>query len=351
MVAEVSSGAARQRETNLNKVKYNANHALVRPLLLIVASVTLYGTQPASLRANIFVANTLSGTIGEYTNSGTVIDESLVTDLDRPTGLAISGHKLFVLDSRAGTVGLYTTSGQTLNSSLITGLTSPTCLAVSAGKLYIGSNALGGSVGIYSVSGTTLNPALITGVSPALDFRQLSGIGVSGDNLFVASWGTNNGLSYLSTIGKYSLEGLAVDPALILTDGIATAFGVAGSQIFLRNSPSNEETRGIDTIGSYTTSGEVINPLLISGLTDPFGIAVLGDNVFVANHNISSDDGFIGQYTTSGGTVDDSLIRGLEFPTGIVVTTSGVPEGFATGWLVLPVLLLMGIRCFRKITR
>ena len=54
----------------------------------------------------------------------------------------------------------------------------------------------------------------------------------------------------------------------------------------------SDRTRGVismsriprnGTIGEYTTSGAVVNASLVSGLNYPFGIAVSGSNLFVAN--------------------------------------------------------------------
>ena len=51
-----------------------------------------------------------------------------------------------------------------------------------------------------------------------------------------------------------------------------------------------------------------MNASLVSGLNDPFGIAVSGSNLFVANY----ERGTIGEYTTSGAVVNASAGLGVE---------------------------------------
>ena len=83
------------------------------------------------------------------------------------------------------------------------------------------------------------------------------------------------------------------------------------------------------TIGAYTTSGATVNAALISGLDLPFGIAVSGSDLFVAN----IDGGTIGEYTTAGATVNAALISGLDLPTDVAIAL--VPE-FSTWTMLLP---------------
>jgi len=61
-----------------------------------------------------------------------------------------------------------------------------------------------------------------------------------------------------------------------------------------------------------------VNASLITGLSEAWGIAVSGDDLFVT----SQSNGTIGEYTTSGEVVNASLITGLSSPRAIVV----VPE-------------------------
>jgi hypothetical protein len=124
------------------------------------------------------------------------------------------------------------------------------------------------------------------------------------------------------TIGAYTTSGATVNPALI-SGSLIDPFGIAvsGSDLFVAN-----ELNG--TIGEYTTSGATVNAALISGLDDPLGVAVSGSDLFVIN--FAGDT--IGEYTTAGATVNAALISGLDGPADIAITGSSVPE--ASTWVM-----------------
>ncbi len=100
-------------------------------------------------------------------------------------GIAVSSSNLYVANSGAGVIGKYSTAGVTVNTSLISGLDDPSAIAVSGSSVYLGSlNAAndGSSViGKYTTSGGTTNPSLVTG------WADPRGIAVSSGNLYIAS--------------------------------------------------------------------------------------------------------------------------------------------------------------------
>jgi hypothetical protein len=110
---------------------------------------------------NMFIANTLSGTISEYTTSGTLVNASLISGLNNhPFGIAIDSGNLYIASREGGTVGEYTESGATVNASLISGLNGPVGVAIVGGNMYVSSYG-SGSVGEYTLSGTAVNTSLI----------------------------------------------------------------------------------------------------------------------------------------------------------------------------------------------
>ena len=123
------------------------------------------------------------------------MNASLISGLNNPYGIAVSGSNLFVANYQHGngTIGEYTTSGGTVNASLVSGLSwsewhcrvwiEPVCRELHTG-----------TIGEYTTSGAVVNASLISGLS------QPMGIAVSGSNLFVANYG--NG-----TIGEYTTSG------------------------------------------------------------------------------------------------------------------------------------------------
>jgi len=124
-----------------------------------------YSPTIAVTASDIYVANFLgsangTNTISEYTISGTLVTNSLITGLSAPTGIAISGSDIFVTDENNGTVGEYTLSGTPVNSSLITGLYNPQGIAVAGSDIFV-TNA-NNTVGEYTLSGGVVNSNLIT---------------------------------------------------------------------------------------------------------------------------------------------------------------------------------------------
>jgi hypothetical protein len=86
-------------------------------------------------------------------------------------------------------------------------------------------------------------------------------------------------------------------------------------------------------VSKHTTSGTLINGSLVTGLRNPFGVAVLGSEVFVSSFSPIS---IVGAYTTSGAVIDSNLIAGLNRPYGIaVVADIPEPSGIALGGVAI----------------
>jgi hypothetical protein len=71
--------------------------------------------EPGAIRAQIFVANSNTGTIGKYTTAGVPVNPDLITGLSDPADIAVSGGNLFVTNQDTGSIGEYTTSGAPVN--------------------------------------------------------------------------------------------------------------------------------------------------------------------------------------------------------------------------------------------
>ena len=95
----------------------------------LIASAVLCAI-PGATQAQIFVTNYDAGTIGEYTSSGVTVNASLVSGLNDPSAIVVSGGNLFVTNFGNGTIGEYTTSGATVNAALVSGLNGPVAIAV-----------------------------------------------------------------------------------------------------------------------------------------------------------------------------------------------------------------------------
>ena len=257
-----------------------------------------------------------SGTIGEYTLSGAPVNPALISGLNFPTAITVSGGNLFVATQDPTqtftVISEYTTSGTLVNSSLISGLSSVAGIAVSGGNLFLTHN-FAGTIGKYTTSGMTVDAALVSGLNDPIP------IATDGDNLFV-------GDTAVDTLHKYTTSGTPVNDIHIPSPlGIA----LSGENLFVSTFVFGG---GNGTIGEYTTSLATVNSALISGLGSNGAIAVSGNNLFV------SFNGTVAEYTTSGETVNAALISGLTALGGIAVATQPVPD-LSSMWM----LLLLGL--------
>ena len=112
-----------------------------------------------------------------------------------------------------------------------------------------------------------------------------------------------------------------------------TGIAVSGNDLFIASFSSQEHSY---VIGEYTTSGSTVNASLITGFDASQGIAISGNNLFVSN----TGDGTVGEYTTSGATVNTSLISGLGTPYGIVISPVPEPSTIALAALCVTTLCL-----------
>jgi hypothetical protein len=275
---------------------------------------------PATARGQIFVGiegSGSSGSVGEYNPSGTSVG-SLVSSIDFPSPVAVSGSNMFVGNS-FDEIGLYvlgSTPGtvSSSNSSLISSLSDPVGIAISGSDLF-SLNISSGTIGEYTTSGTVVKASLVTGLN-----ESPSGIAISGSELFVANAG--NGTISEFTLG--STPGTVTSSNLSLVTGLngPQAIAASGSYLFVTDGPTT------NVVGEFTTSGTSVNGALVTGLTNAFAIALSGSNLYVANDTAT---GTVGQYTlgSTPGTVtssNPSLISMLNHPIGIALPM-GVPPG------------------------
>jgi hypothetical protein len=282
------------------------------------------------------------GTIGEYTAAGATMNSSLISGLNNPVNIVVSGSNLFVVNEgifaagqtyvhNSGTIGEYTIGGATVNPSLIRGMNEPAGIAVSGTNLFV-VNVMNGTIGEYTTAGATVNASLITGLNAS------QSIAISGSNLFVASAG--NGRVGNGTISEYTTSGALVNASLITGLNFPDGITVSGANLFVSNAGTSNNSSivpGTGSIGEYTTSGATINASLITGLNSPDGIAVSGGNLSV----VSYFDGTIGEYDAiTGAAVNAPLISGLNFPSGIAI----VPEPSTWALLTMGLGALLAFR-------
>jgi DNA-binding beta-propeller fold protein YncE len=120
-------------ETDPTPSRYTAPRERRAPVIVNAALVSglISPIDIAISGGNLFVTDSVTGTIGEYNaTTGAIVDAALISGLNGPNGIAVSGGNLFVTNFQTGTIGEYTISGETVNASLISGLNEPTDIAI-----------------------------------------------------------------------------------------------------------------------------------------------------------------------------------------------------------------------------
>jgi len=184
--------------------EYTTSGAYLGGLPLTSATTDSPGALAVDGAGDLFVAYGGSG-VSQFTTSGMLVHDPLVSGLPL-TGLAVAGNNLYLANPITGTIGQYTTAGATVNASLITGLSTPGDLAYDGnGHLFV-ANTGDGTIGEYSTSGGIINASLVSGLS-GLESLALDGDG----HLFVLSG---------NTIGEYTTSGATMNASLITVTGL-----------------------------------------------------------------------------------------------------------------------------------
>jgi hypothetical protein len=272
----------------------------------LLASLCIWTEQ--QLQAQIYVANHASGTIGEYTLSGSPINTSFISGLTTLNALTISGNNMFVSQGNAtGTIAEFDiTTGNRVNSfSTISG-TDPHGMVVLGNDLFVADTAHN-TVQEYTTTGTLLNASFISGLNnPACLVSD-------GNYWYVSSFSGG-------TVGKYTLSGTPVNTSLIGGLGNPGGLAVDGEGDLFVSTVSKG-------VGEYTTGGQVINAQLTPGAYNSGnGLALDGEgDLFVADNYGGAGGNFIAEYTTSGQVINASFITGLQNPVDIDIVEA-VPE-------------------------
>ena len=291
--------------------------ALFTPMLAIAA---LFAAPATARAAVVYVGQDGNGTqgtgsIGEY-NATTGAGGTIITGLNSPAGLALSGNTLFVSNALNGTVGTYNaTTGAPINSSFITGLGSAFGLALSGNTLFVANS---GTVGKYDAT-TGVGGAFITGLSGPM------GLALSGNNLFVA---------YSGTVGKYDAT-TGAGGAFITGLSFPVDLAVSGSNLYVAL-VENPSIPNSGTVGKYDTTTGAGGAFII-GLGSPRGLALSLNDLYVAEVNSNT----VGEYdATTGTTINGSFITGLSEP--VALTVAPLPEPTTLVLAAIGALALLG---------
>ena len=320
----------------------------------------LLSISPAS--AQIFVAdNTMveKYTLAGADNGTTANSATLVSGLNTALGVAVSGPDLFVLKSNG--VGEYNaTTGATINASLIGGL-SPTNFAIDdSGNLFVTNDVSG--AGNATINEYTTGGAAANGSNPAILSGLTSPAGVAVYNngnthaLFVTS-STNNSLTeYTLDTNGDGMYGVAAHggTTTVISSALTYPFNmvIAGSDLYFvnRNPPGLPTNPG--SVDDYNIGAGTLNSSFITDLNEPYGISVLGSDLYVTE---SMAGGTVAEYTTSGQSVNISsqypTVTGVGYPAGIDVVSSlsAAPEPYSQAMGMIVVALFVVLRLRRRV--
>ena len=224
------------------------------------------GERGTCASARSATARPVAGTVGVYSTSGATINSNLITGLNYPYGVAVSGTNLFVCNYGAGTIAEYTTSGAAVNTNLISGLSAPGSIAISGTNLFILENN-GSYLGEYTTSGAIVNSNLISGLAGGAE-----SIAIYGSELFLNQ---RNGGFGAGGVGEYTLgptPGTLVSSNLSFITGLyepnSVVVDVTPPGVSLGFSPTLTITGTVGDTYTIQSSTNVANPNAWTTLTN-----------------------------------------------------------------------------------
>jgi hypothetical protein len=279
-------------------------------------------------KAQIYVSNNGSNTVGVYSSSGPTINGNLIPGLPFESavdisGIVVVGSNLYLVNTQASTVEKYTTSGSLVSSNLLSGTTLfyPTDGITSDGTYLYATDRYDGYVGKFLLDGTVVNETFLSNLdSPA-------GISVFGGYLYV----TNRNAG---TVQKFNASSGGLDTLFHTITGLndPTDIAVTSSNVFVAEFGSGR-------VDKFALNGTTVSSPLTTGSGHPYGLAVSGSTLLVGD----AIDGVIRSFDSSNGAlINSSLINGLNYPKyfSVVPTIVSIVKGDGADIPVLPTPLL-----------
>ena len=236
--------------------------------------------------------------------------------------ISVTNAQIYVTDEFNNLVDEFNGNGVPVTSFSAGSGIGPGSIAISGSDLFVGEfTSNNGLVEEFSSSGTVINSSLISGVDPLA-------IAVSGSDLFLANGNTD-------TIQEYSLSGntaTLVASSAPPSSGTYIGLAISGSSLFAT-------VNGFSTgaISQFSISGNAItsvNPTLIKPTNNSqFSSAITaltasGGNLYVAETTTTITNGIFSSNST--GIVDEYSTSGtLESQTPLVSQLNVAPAGLA----------------------
>jgi sugar lactone lactonase YvrE len=195
---------------------------------------------------NLFVANSTTGDVAEFSLSNGAFEGNYATGLANPRGIVFdSAGDLFVADQGSGSVTMIPAGSAfgSTGSTFVSGFTAPNGLAIYNGSLYIADGGGANTVNEVSlVTRATVSPPLISGVT------NPNGLAVYDGSLFEVNNGTDQILAFNPTSG--ASDGAAVTDTTNMLNSKGLAIDSMGD-FYVTD-------EGDNTVTEYNPAGKLI---------------------------------------------------------------------------------------------
>jgi sugar lactone lactonase YvrE len=260
------------------------------------ASITLSGNGGAS-RHVYWTNTTYPGSIGRADLDGQNVNQSFITGVSIPIGIAVDSSHIYWANFNYSSIGRADRDGQNVNQSFITGGANSAGVAIDGSHIYW-ANVNSGTIGRADLDGQNVNQRFITGAYFPM------AVAVDGSHVYWAN--ALQGGRENTTIGRADLDGQNVNQSFI-TSPRPYALAVDGSHIYWANGGGN-------AIGRADLDGQNVNESFITDASTPFGVAVDGSHIYWTN-----SDNTIGRADLDGQNVNQSFATSVSFAWGIAV--------------------------------
>ena len=269
----------------------------------------------------VYWTNTASGEIGRANTDGTGVNQSFITGLNAPSGLATDGTSLYWSNVTSITDGLSSIGKIALpalpatatlaEKTFITGASRPIGLAVQGGFVYW-ANYGTRTIGKATTAGGSVNQGFITVAS------RPYGLAVNTANIFWANFEDGAGTG----VGQATITGTITAAAFIPTSSAPTGLAVDATHVYWSNFSSN-------TIGRANLDGSSPNQSWLTGASGPVGIDTNATHLYWSNYGTF---GTPPPPTVARTAFDFSapLIAGPSSFTAVATTPSGTTLTYAT---------------------
>ena len=279
--------------------RFTGQVAVVVAVAMLLAVLALLLLPPHAHGNFVYWANQSPGsTIGRAKINGAAANNSFITGIDQPRGVAVDAQFIYWAEGGAGnsSIGRANLDGSGVNHRFIPdGVTNPVGVTVASSGIYwtneVGMGAA--TIGHANLDGSNPDPNFIPG--------PVDTCGLAADSSFVYFF-SNDG----AHIGRARLDGTGVDPNFVSIPEPFCGLAVDPSYLYWGSDAGN--TVGRVPVGGGTPDAGFVPTGTTGG--GPFGVAVNSQYLFWSNNDALT----IGRSNVDGGSPNPSLIQGVTRP-------------------------------------